>query len=97
MGCSERHFEVGVAGFFEKHFEGDAEGGFVEQMAVLLEEVEQCGVVGEEQEQTFKVVLPQTRGVWLRYLEGAGAGVARSGKKVRGESSEPNPMARLKD
>ena len=33
----------------------------------------------------------------LSYLEGAGAGVAKSGKKVRGESSEPNPMARLKD
>ncbi len=33
----------------------------------------------------------------LRYLEGAGAGVAKSGKNVRGESSEPNPMARLKD
>ena len=30
------------------------------------------------------------------YLEGAGAGVGRSGKKVRGEESEPNPMARLK-
>jgi len=30
-------------------------------------------------------------------LEGAGGGVAKSGKKVRGDSSEPNPMARLKD
>ena len=29
------------------------------------------------------------------YLEGAGAGVAKSGKKVRGAESEPNPMARL--
>ena len=35
-------------------------------------------------------------GCVLRYLEGAGAGVAKSGKKVRGESSDPNPIARLK-
>ena len=97
MGCSERNFEIGAAGFFEGHFEGDVEGGFVERMAVLPEEVVQCGAVGEEQEQTCKVGLPQLRVVCLSYLEGAGAGVAKSGKKVRGESSEPNPMARLKD
>ena len=47
-GCSERNLEIDVAGFFEKDFEGD----FVEQMAVWLEEVGQCGAVGEEQEQT---------------------------------------------
>jgi len=62
VGCSERHFEVGVAGFFEKHFEGDAEGGFVEQMAVLLEEVEQCGLVGEEQEQTWRELVLEWQG-----------------------------------
>ena len=61
MGCSERNFEIGVAGFLEGHFEGDVEGGFVEQMAVWLEEVVQCGAVGEEQEQTCKVGLPQLR------------------------------------
>jgi len=62
VGCSERHFEVGAAGFFEKHFEGDAEGGFVEQMAVLLEEVEQCGLVGEEQEQTWRELVLEWQG-----------------------------------
>jgi len=54
VGCSERNFEIGVAGLLEGHFEGDVEGGFVEQMAVWLEEVVQCGAVGEEQEQTWR-------------------------------------------
>jgi hypothetical protein len=39
VGCSERSFEIGVAGFVEKHFEGVVEAGFVEQMAVWPEEV----------------------------------------------------------
>jgi len=51
-GCSERNFEIDVAGFFEKDFEEAAEGGFVEQMAVWQEEVGEFGAVGEEQEQT---------------------------------------------
>ena len=63
MGCSERNFEIGVAGFFEKHFEVVVEGGFVEQMAVWREEVEQCGAAGEGQEQTCKVGLPQAWGL----------------------------------
>jgi len=61
VGCSERNFEIGVAGFLEGHFEGDVEGGFVEQMAVLPEEVVQCGAVGEEQEQTWRELVL----VWL--------------------------------
>ena len=39
VGCSERNFEIDVAGFFETDSEGDAEEGFVEQMAVWQEEV----------------------------------------------------------
>ena len=40
VGCSERNFEIAVAGFFEKDAEGeDVEGGFVEQTAVWQEEV----------------------------------------------------------
>jgi len=61
VGCSERNFEIGAAGFFEGHFEGDVEGGFVERMAVLPEEVVQCGAVGEEQEQTWRELVL----VWL--------------------------------
>ena len=52
-GCSERNFEIDVAGFFGKELEGwDVEGGFVEQTAVWQEEVGLCAAVGEEQEQT---------------------------------------------
>ena len=35
VGCSERNFEIDVAGFFET----DSEAGFAEQMAVWQEEV----------------------------------------------------------
>ena len=52
-GCSERNFEIDVAGFFGKELEGwDVEGGFVEQTVVWQEEVGLCAAVGEEQEQT---------------------------------------------
>ena len=39
VGCFERNFEIDVAGFFETDSEEDAEESFVEQMAVLQEEV----------------------------------------------------------
>ena len=57
----EWNFEIGVAGFVEKKFEGDVEEGFVEQMAVWPEEVGQCEAVGEEQGQTCEVGLSQVR------------------------------------